>query len=343
MKKALVTGVTGQDGSYLAELLLEHGYEVHGLTRRSSSLELSHIGHLVEDPKIFDQRLFLHTADLSDSLTLYELIRNIKPHEVYNLAAQSHVRTSFDIPEHTVDVTGTGTLRLLDAIVKSGVPARFYQASSSEMFGAAQHWPQNETTPFYPRSPYGCAKVFAHWATINYREAYGLHASTGILFNHESPRRGTDFVTRKITRAVARILAGKQDTLVLGNLDAERDWGFAKDYVEAIWLMVQAQSPDDYVIGTGITRSIRDFLELAFDRAGLDWQNHVKTDPKYFRPTEPYRLVADPSKAQDKLGWKPKTSFAELVRIMVDADLKLEGIDPASVQPRVKATEKKAA
>lgn len=328
MKKALITGITGQDGSYLSELLLEKGYEVHGIIRRSSSFNTDRIEHLYQDPHIKDTRLFLHYGDLSDSTGLNRLLRQIKPDEIYHLGAQSHVRVSFDIPEYTADTTGLGTIRLLDAILDTGINTKFYQASSSEMFGKVMEVPQKETTPFYPRSPYGCAKVFAYWITVNYREAYKLHASNGILFNHESPRRGETFVTRKITRALSRILAGKQKELYLGNLDAKRDWGYAKDYVEAMWLMLQADQGDDYVVATGETHSIREFLNLAFGMVNRDWNEFVKLDPKYYRPTEVDLLIGDSSKAHKKLGWKPKCSFPELVRLMVVEDLKLEGLDP---------------
>ncbi len=327
-KKALITGITGQDGSYLTELLLEKGYEVHGLIRRSSSFNTGRIDHIYRDPHNQDTRLFLHYGDLSDSSNLNHLLRKIRPDEIYNLAAQSHVRVSFDMPEYTADVTGVGAIRLLDAIVDTEIETKIYQASSSEMYGRVLEVPQKETTPFYPRSPYGCAKVFAFWSTVNYREAYNLHASNGILFNHESPRRGETFVTRKITRALARILAGKQKELFLGNLDAKRDWGYAKDYVEAMWLMLQQPKADDYVIATGETYSVRDFLDVAFKAVGHDWQEYVKMDSRYLRPTEVDLLIGDPSKAKKQLGWKPKTSFPELVRLMVQEDLKLEGLDP---------------
>ncbi len=327
-KKALVTGITGQDGSYLAELLLEKGYEVHGIIRRSSSFNTDRIDHLYKDPHLSGVRLFLHYGDISDASSLNRILEKVEPTEIYNLAAQSHVRVSFDMPEYTADVTGTGTVRLLDAIRETGLKARFYQASSSEMYGKVMEVPQKETTPFYPRSPYGAAKVYSYWITVNYREAYGLHASNGILFNHESPRRGETFVTRKITRAVARILSGRQNELFLGNLDAKRDWGYAKDYVEAMWLMLQQPEGDDYVIATGETHSIREFLDLAFGFVGRDWQPYVKIDPKYYRPTEVDLLIGDPSKAKQKLEWKLKCSFKELVRLMVYEDLKLEGLDP---------------
>jgi GDPmannose 4,6-dehydratase len=329
MKKALITGITGQDGSYLAELLLEKGYEVHGLIRRSSSFNTARIDHIYRDRHETGTRIFLHYGDLSDGSSLNHLLRNVKPEEIYHLGAQSHVRVSFDMPEYTADVTGTGTVRLLDAIRDSGVATRFYQASSSEMYGLVQAVPQNETTPFYPRSPYACAKVFSYWLTVNYRESYGMHASNGILFNHESPRRGETFVTRKITRALASILAGKQENLFLGNLDAKRDWGFAKDYVEAMWLMLQQDTADDYVIATGETHSVKEFLVEAFGLVGLNYEKHVKIDQRYFRPTEVDLLLGDSTKAQKKLGWKPKVTFKELVRIMVTADLQAEGLDPA--------------
>lgn len=326
MKKALITGITGQDGSYLAELLLEKGYEVHGLVRRSSSFNTDRIDHLYKDPHLNGVRLFLHFGDLSDGSSLSRLLRKVKPDEIYHLGAQSHVRVSFDIPEYTADVTGVGTVRLLDAILESGIDTRFYQASSSEMYGKVQAVPQNETTPFYPRSPYGCAKVFAYWTAVNYREAYGIHASNGILFNHESPRRGETFVTRKITRALAQIVAGKQKELFLGNLDAKRDWGYAKDYVEAMWLMLQQDKGDDYVVATGETHTVKEFLEEAFGLLDLKYEKFVKHDPKYLRPTEVDLLIGDASKATKKLGWKPKVSFKELVKIMVCADLKSEGV-----------------
>lgn len=328
-KKALITGITGQDGSYLTELLLEKGYEVHGLIRRSSSFNTDRIDHIYQDPHNKDARMFLHYGDLSDSTNISRLLRTIQPEEIYHLGAQSHVRVSFDIPEYTADVTGVGTVRLLDAILDSGVKAKFYQASSSEMYGKVQEVPQRETTPFYPRSPYGCAKVFAYWITLNYREAYNMFACNGILFNHESPRRGETFVTRKITKALARIVAGKQRDLFLGNLEAKRDWGYAKDYVEAMWLMLQQETPDDYVIATGETHTVREMLEVAFGLVGRDYREHVKIDPKYYRPTEVDLLIGDATKAKEKLGWKPKVSFKELVELMVVEDLKQEGLDPA--------------
>lgn len=327
MKKALITGITGQDGSYLSELLLKKGYEVHGIIRRSSSFNTGRIEHLYQDPHINDRRLFLHFGDLSDSSGLNRLLKTVCPDEIYHLGAQSHVRVSFEIPEYTSDVTGLGTIRLLDAIRDSGIETRFYQASSSEMFGKVQAIPQKEDTPFYPRSPYGCAKVYAYWITVNYREAYGMHASNGILFNHESPRRGETFVTKKITRGLARILAGKQDKIYLGNLDAKRDWGYAKDYVEAMWMMLQVPTADDYVIATGETHSVREFLNLAFGYVGKNWEKYVEIDPRYYRPTEVDLLVGDASKAKTKLKWEPKCSFNELVRLMVIEDLKSEGLD----------------
>jgi GDPmannose 4,6-dehydratase len=328
MKKAFITGITGQDGSYLAELLIEKGYEVHGLIRRASTFNTDRIDHLYKDPHIHGTQLFLHYGDLSDGSNLNNLLKRIKPDEIYNLAAQSHVRVSFDMPEYTGDITALGTIRLLDSIRDSGIDTRFYQASSSEMFGLVQAVPQNEKTPFYPRSPYAVSKVYAYWITVNYREAYNIHASNGILFNHESPRRGETFVTRKITRAVAHILAKKQNKLYLGNLEAKRDWGYAKDYVEAMWLMLQQDKPDDYVIATGETHSVREFLDEAFSLVGLNWKDFVEHDPKYLRPTEVDLLIGDASKAREKLKWKPKVSFKELVKIMVIEDLKLVGLDP---------------
>jgi GDPmannose 4,6-dehydratase len=325
MRKALITGITGQDGSYLAELLLEKGYEVHGIIRRASTFNTGRIDHLYKDPHINGVRLFLHYGDIADSTNLIKLLYRIQPDEVYHLAAQSHVRVSFDIPEYTGDVTALSTVRILEAIRETGMKSRFYQASSSEMFGKVQEVPQRETTPFYPRSPYGVAKLYAHWMTINYREAYGLFASSGILFNHESPRRGETFVTRKITRAVARIKAGLQKKLYLGNLDAKRDWGYAKEYVEAMWLMLQQDVPDDYVIATGETHSVREFLEEAFSYVGLDWRAYVELDPKYLRPTEVDLLVGDAGKAKRVLNWAPKVTFKELVHLMVDADMTLMG------------------
>ncbi len=319
-KRALITGLTGQDGSYLADLLLKKGYEVHGIIRRSSSFNTGRIEHLYRDPHEQGARLFSHYGDLSDPVALTRLIYKLQPAEIYHLGAQSHVRVSFDIPEYTFDVTGTGTLRLLEAIRESEVQTRFYQASSSEMFGASPP-PQNESTRFHPRSPYAVAKVAAYWATVNYREAYGMFAVNGILFNHESPRRGETFVTRKITRAVARIKAGLQDKLYMGNLDAERDWGYAPDFVEAMWLMLQADEPDDYVVATGEKHSVREALEVAFAHVGLDYEEHVEIDPRYFRPSEVDSLLGDPTKAREKLGWEPKVRFRELVELMVDADI----------------------
>ena len=322
-KKALITGITGQDGSYLAELLLSKGYEVHGIIRRASTFNTGRLDAIYQDPHESHRRLFLHYGDLADASALARLISKIQPAEIYNLAAQSHVRVSFDAPEYTTDITATGTVRLLEAIRETGIKPRFYQASSSEMFGLVQEVPQRETTPFYPRSPYGCAKVYSHWITVNYRESYGLHASSGILFNHESPRRGETFVTRKITRALARIKAGLQQKLFLGNLDANRDWGFAKEYVEAMWLMLQQENPDDYVIATGETHTIRELLDVSFAHAGLDWKKHVEIDPRYYRPAEVELLIGDASKAKRQLGWEPKTKFADLARLMVDADIQL--------------------
>jgi GDPmannose 4,6-dehydratase len=318
--KAMLTGISGQDGSYLAELLLDKGYEVHGIVRRSSSFNTHRIDHLYRDPHERGVRLFTHYGDLADSVSLAKLLYELQPDEIYHLGSQSHVRVSFDIPEYTFDITGGGTLRILEAIRESGVQPRFYQASSSEMFGSAPP-PQSESTPFHPRSPYAVSKVAAFWATVNYREAYGLFATNGILFNHESPRRGETFVTRKITRAVARIKAGLQDKLYLGNLDARRDWGYAPDYVEAMWLMLQTDEPEDFVIATGETHSVREFVEAAFEQAGLDWEPHVEIDPRYFRPAEVDELLGDPSKAAEILGWRPKVTFDELVKIMVGADV----------------------
>jgi GDPmannose 4,6-dehydratase len=322
-KKALITGITGQDGSYLAELLLDKGYEVHGIIRRASTFNTGRLDGIYSDPHAAHTRLFLHYGDLSDASALARLVGKVAPDEIYNLAAQSHVRVSFDSPEYTTDITGTGTIRLLEAIRETGIPTRFYQASSSEMYGLVQEVPQKETTPFYPRSPYGCAKVYSFWITVNYRESYGLHASNGILFNHESPRRGETFVTRKITRGLAQILAGLQEKLYLGNLDAKRDWGYAKEYVEAMWLMLQQEKPDDYVIATGETHSVREFLTVAFDYVGLDWTKYVEIDPRYYRPAEVELLIGDASKAKRQLGWEPKTRFEDLVRLMVDAEVKL--------------------
>ncbi|KPC78454.1 MULTISPECIES: GDP-mannose 4,6-dehydratase [Streptomyces] len=321
-KTALITGVTGQDGSYLSELLLEKGYTVHGLIRRSSSFNTERIDHIYQGPEEANRSFVLHHADLSDGVALVNLLRDIQPDEVYNLGAQSHVRVSFDAPLYTGDVTGLGTVRLLEAVRASGIDTRVYQASSSEMFGASPP-PQNEKTPFHPRSPYSVAKVYSYWATVNYREAYGMFATNGILFNHESPRRGETFVTRKITRGVARIKAGLQDRLHLGNLDAVRDWGYAPEYVEAMWRMLQCDTPDDYVVATGEGVSVRQFLEYAFEHAGLDWAEHVRYDPKYERPSEVDALIGDASKAEELLGWKPEVKSRELARIMVDADIRL--------------------
>jgi len=322
--KALITGITGQDGSYLAEFLLAKGYEVHGVIRRSSSLNTDRIDHIYQDPHVPDARLRLVYGDLNDASSLNKIIRTIRPDEIYNLGAQSHVRVSFDVPEYTAEVTGLGTLRLLEAVRESGLQPKFYQASSSEMFGKVREVPQKETTPFYPRSPYGAAKVFSYWITVNYREAYNLFACNGILFNHESPRRGETFVSRKITRAAARIKLGLEADLFLGNLDAKRDWGYAGDYVQAMWLMLQQEKPDDYVIATGETRSVRELLDVAFGHVSLDWKRYVKIDPRYYRPTEVDLLIGDASKAKQHLGWTPKVSFKELVTMMVDADLKAE-------------------
>lgn len=338
MKKALITGITGQDGSYLAELLLEKGYQVHGIMRRSSSFNTSRIDHIYQDPHDKDVRLFLHYGDLSDASNINDILRKVQPDEVYNLGAQSHVRVSFDIPEYTADVTALGTLRLLDAIKGLDNHVKFYQAGSSEMYGKVLEIPQTETTPFYPRSPYACAKVFAHHITVNYRESYGLYAVNGMLFNHESPRRGGTFVTKKVTHALAKIRAGKQDRLYLGNLDAKRDWGYAKNYVEAMWLMLQQPEPDDYVISTGETHSVREFVEetarlLDFD---IDWQGEglqevgvdkktgkviIEIDEKYYRPAEVDLLLGDSHKAKEKLGWTPSVNFKELVKLMVEAEL----------------------
>ena len=328
MKKAFITGITGQDGSYLAELLLAKGYEIHGLIRRSSSFNTGRIDHIYRDLHEKDARMFLHYGDLSDASNLNRLLRKIKPDEIYHLGAQSHVRVSFDMPEYTGDVTGLGTIRLLDSILDSGIATKFYQASSSELYGLVQQVPQSEKTPFYPRSPYAAAKLYAYWITVNYREGYGMHASNGILFNHESPRRGETFVTKKITRALARIAAGKQKELYLGNLDAKRDWGHARDYVEAMWLMLQQPKADDYVIATGETHSVKEFLQEAFQLVGLKHEEYVKLDPKYLRPTEVDLLIGDASKAKKVLNWTPRTGFKELVRGMVVADLEQEGLNP---------------
>lgn len=351
-KKALITGITGQDGSYLAELLLSKGYEVHGLIRRASTFNTKRINHLYVDPHVSDARLFLHYGDLSDSGQLTNLIYNIQPNEIYHLGAQSHVKVSFEMPEYTGDITAIGTTRLLDAIRRSGIKTKFYQASSSEMFGSTPP-PQNEKSPFHPRSPYAAAKVYAYWMTVNYREGYKMFACNGILFNHESPRRGETFVTRKITSAIANIIAGRQKKLYIGNLEARRDWGFAPEYIECQWLMLQQDEPNDYVIGTGESHSVREFVEHVFNYAGieLEWQGDglnekgvvrsltsnlnlniedilIEIDPHYFRPTETDHLLADSSKARKKLGWEPKVTFEDLVKIMVDADMELIGINP---------------
>src|ERR1700745_2191248 len=323
MKRALITGITGQDGSYLADLLLEKGYEVHGIIRRASTFNTSRIDHLYADPHVNGVRLFLHYGDLSDSVNLVKLLYELKPDEIYHLGAQSHVRVSFDIPEYTSDVTGVGTIRILEAIREAGLRSRFYQASSSEMFGRAQQTPQTEKTPFWPRSPYGVAKVFSYCATVNYRESYGLCASNGILFNHESPRRGATFVTRKISRAVAAIKQGLQKELFLGNLDAKRDWGYAPEYVEGVWRILQRDTGEDFVLGSGESHTVREFVEAAFAYADLDWKQFVKHDPRYERPAEVDVLLGNPAKAKKILGWEPKVRFDELVRIMVDADLML--------------------
>ena len=325
MKRALITGITGQDGSYLAEFLLSKDYEIHGIVRRSSTFNRSRIDHLYKDPHMPETRLFLHYGDLADSGQLTEIIYNIKPDEIYHLAAQSHVRVSFDLSEYTGDITGLGTTRLLEAIRRSGISTKFYQASSSEMFGSSPP-PQNERTAFQPRSPYAAAKVYSYWMVHNYREAYGLFACNGILFNHESPRRGETFVTRKITQGIANILSGKEKTIYLGNLDAKRDWGYAPEYVEVMWRMLQQERSDDYVIGTGELHSVKEFLEEAFRYAGLDWNQHIEIDSRYLRPTEVDNLRADCRYAREKLGWKPKIGFADLVKIMVDHDLNSAGI-----------------
>ena len=327
MKTALITGITGQDGSYLAELLLSKGYEVHGIIRRSSTFNTSRIDHIYVDPHDPNAKFFLHYGDLSDSEQISNIIYNIKPEEVYHLGAQSHVRVSFDSPEYTGNVTALGTTRLLETIRRSGNEVKFYQASSSEMFGDSPP-PQDEETPFRPRSPYACAKVYAHWMTKNYREGYNMFACNGILFNHESPRRGETFVTRKITRGIASILGKKEKYLYLGNLDAKRDWGYAPEYVECMWRMLQYEHPEDFVVGTGEAHSVREFLEESFSYAGLDVEEHVKIDPRYFRPTEVEELVSDPAKARKKLNWNPKIKFSDLVKIMVDADMRAAGLEP---------------
>jgi GDPmannose 4,6-dehydratase len=326
-ERALITGITGQDGSYLAELLLEKGYEVHGLIRRSSSINTHRIDHLYQDPHVADRKLILHYGDMSDSSRLARLIDEVRPAEVYNLAAQSHVKVSFEAPEYTSDVDALGTLRLLEAIYHCDPKIRLYQASTSELFGSAPP-PQNEKTPFHPRSPYGVSKTFAYWIVVNYREAYGMFTSNGILFNHESPRRGETFVTRKISRAVARIAAGRQDAVYLGNLDAKRDWGYAPDYVKAMWMMLQQSKPTDLVFSTGEQHSVRDFAELAFALVGMEWSKYVRIDDAYRRPAEVDTLLGDSTKARKDLGWRPTVSFPELVRLMVEADLREEGLDP---------------
>jgi len=325
-RTALITGITGQDGSYLAELLLSKGYDVHGLVRRSSSFNTERIDDIYQDPHESHRRLFLHYGDLTDGVNLVNLLHKVRPEEVYNLGAMSHVKVSFEMPEYTASTDAVGTVRLLEAIRASGLDCRFYQASSSEMFGASPP-PQSETTPFYPRSPYGAAKLYAHWVTVNYREAYGLFAVSGVLFNHESPRRGETFVTRKITRAVAHIKAGLQDEVYLGNLDAVRDWGYAPEYVEGMWRMLQQEKPIDLVLATGVGHSVRDIVEVAFDHAGLDWEKHLRYDERYERPTEVNALVGDPSRAQALLGWKAETLAPDLIRLMVDADIARLGAD----------------
>ena len=322
MKKVIITGITGQDGSYLAELLLKKGYEVHGIIRRSSSFNTSRIDHIYKDPHATDVKLFLHYGDLTDGANLNQLIKTIKPYEIYNLGAQSHVKVSFDIPEYTTNVNALGTIRILDAIRESGRKTKFYQASSSEIFGNSNP-PQNEKTPFQPRSPYAASKLYSYWITVNYREAYNLFACNGILFNHESPRRGETFVTRKITRAATRIKLNLQKKLYLGNLNAKRDWGYAPEFVEAAWAMLQQDKPDDYVIATGQTHSVKEFVEEVFEYLGLEWKKYVEIDKRYFRPTEVDELQGDAAKAREKLGWKPKVSFSELIKIMVDSDMKL--------------------
>jgi GDPmannose 4,6-dehydratase len=330
-KRALITGITGQDGSYLSELLLSKNYEVHGIIRRTSTFNTDRIDHIYQDPHQENARFFLHYGDLTDGTTLRHILEQVKPNEVYNLGAQSHVRVSFDAPEFTVDSVAMGTLRLLEAIrdyqERTGIQVRYYQAGSSEMFGKVQEIPQKESTPFYPRSPYACGKVYAHWQTINHRESYNMFACNGILFNHESPRRGETFVTRKITRAVARIVAGKQDKVYLGNLDSKRDWGYAKDYVKAMWLMLQQDEPDDYVVATGETHSVKEFLELAFGYVNLNWEDYVAFDERYLRPAEVDILIGDPTKAKTKLNWQPSVTFPELVALMVQADLDAIGIN----------------
>jgi len=335
MPRALITGITGQDGSYLAELLLAKGYEVYGIIRRSSSLNTSRIDHIYQDPHVPNPQLRLVYGDLNDASSLNKILRTVQPNEIYNLGAQSHVRVSFDIPEYTAEVTGLGTVRLLEAIRESGIRPKFYQASSSEMFGKVREVPQRETTPFYPRSPYGAAKAYSYFITVNYREAYDLFACNGILFNHESPRRGETFVSRKITKGAARIKLGQQKDLYLGNLEAKRDWGYAGDYVQSMWLMLQQEDPDDYVIATGEAHSVRELLDVAFGHLNLDWGGYVKVDPRYYRPTEVDFLVGDASKAKRKLGWEPKVTFKELITMMVAADLKAERLKLEGTTSRV--------
>lgn len=334
VKNALITGITGQDGSYLAELLLKKGYEVHGIIRRASTFNTSRIDHIYVDPHDPAARLFLHYGDLSDSEQINGIIYNLKPDEIYHLGAQSHVRVSFDIPEYTGNATGLSTTRILEAIRRSGNGIKFYQASSSELYGASPP-PQNENTPFKPRSPYACAKLYAYWMASNYREGYGIFASNGILFNHESPRRGETFVTRKVTRGISRILAKKEKYLYMGNLDAMRDWGYSPEYVECMWKILQHDRPDDFVIGTGESHSVREFVEKAFAYVGLDWNDHVRIDPRYFRPTEVESLIADPSKSKKLLGWEPRIKFDDLVKIMMDADLRACGLEPAGEGDRI--------
>jgi GDPmannose 4,6-dehydratase len=329
-KRALITGITGQDGSYLAELLIDKGYEVHGLVRRSSSFSTSRIDHLYRDPHEADVRLFLHFADLTDASSLIGHLHKVRPDEVYNLGAQSHVKVSFEMPEFTAETAAMGALRLLEAVRTADWPIRYYQASSSEMYGKVLRTPQDEATPFNPRSPYAIAKLFAHFLTIDYREAYGIFASTGILFNHESPRRGGTFVTRKVTRAIASILAGGDRFVHLGNLDARRDWGYAPEYVEAMWLMLQHERPDDFVVATGEMHTVRELCEVAFGLVGLDWSDHVRVDPRYYRPTEVDELCGDASKAEALLGWRPRTTFPELVAIMLESDLRQAGLEPSA-------------
>jgi GDPmannose 4,6-dehydratase len=337
-KRALITGITGQDGSFLTELLLDKGYEVYGIIRRSSSFNTDRIDHLYQDPHEEGTRLRLVYGDLNDSSSLNTILRQTAPDEIYNLGAQSHVRVSFDVPEYTGEVTGLGTVRILEAIREAGIRPKFYQASSSEVFGKVLETPQTERTPFYPRSPYGCAKAYAYWITVNYRESYGLFACNGILFNHESERRGETFVSRKITRAATRIKLGLQEKLYLGNLDARRDWGYARDYVEAMWLMMQAEEPDDFVIATGETHSIREFLDAAFGHLDLDWNKYVEIDPRYFRPTEVDLLLGDATKARQRLGWEPRVGFKELVRLMVDSDLELARKERAALSAQGDST-----